>query len=321
MNSTQERFTQLTMSLKARESWLVAIESAAYFAVILTALLGNTLFILAVYKTRALRNPQNYYLISLATTDILNAMVCMPITLVVLIKGRWPFGDLACQFQGSMISISSMVSLLTLGIIAINRYVKIVRSAILYQKIFRKRNVLKSITISWISIASFVFGAFFIRKTVFHFHPGKCLCFVKIDFKDHVGIYSAIGYNILVSLSFPPIVFSYYQVFRKVRAHFAQVAQVGNLSHHDESSVTFTEEVKITAMLFTTILAFFLCWTPSFIIDFYEIFVGYYTLPRQVYMMNIFTYVSSSAVNPMIYGLMKREFKEAYKKVLCCRDG
>ena len=310
-------FTELTLSLKVREHWLVAIESAAYFAVILTALLGNTLVILAVYKTKALRrNPQNYYLISLATTDILNAVVCMPITLVVLIEGRWPLGD-----SGSMISISSMVSLLTLGIIAINRYVKIVRSAILYQKIFCKRNVLKSIAIPWICTAVLVFGAFFIRKTVFHFHPGKCLCFVKIDFKDHVGIYCAIGYDILVSLSFPPIVFSYYQVFRKVRAHFAQVAQVGNLSHHDESSVTFTEEVKITAMLFTTILAFFLCWTPSFIVDFYEIFVGYYTLPRQVYMMNIFTYVSSSAVNPMIYGLMKREFREAYKKVLCCRDG
>ena len=321
MNSTQERITQLTMSLKTREHWLVAIESTAYFAIIVTALLGNTLFVLAVYKTRALRNPQNYYLISLATTDILNAVVCMPITLVVLIKGTWPFGHFACQFQGSMISITSMVSLLTLGIIAINRYVKIVRSAILYQKFFSKRNVLKSIAISWISVAFFVFGGFLIRKTVFHFHPGKCLCFVKINFNDHVGIYSVIGYNIILSLSFPAIVFSYCQVFRKIRAHFAQVAQVGNLSHHDESSATFTEEVRITAMLFTTIIAFFLCWTPSFIIDFYEIFGGYYTLPRQVYMMNIFTYVSSSAVNPMIYGLMKREFKEAYKKVLCCRDG
>ena len=242
-------------------------------------------------------------------------------TETVLIKGTWPFGHFACQFQGSMISITSMVSLLTLGIIAINRYVKIVRSAILYQKIFSKRNVLKSIAISWISGAFFVFGGFLIRKTVFHFHPGKCLCFVKINFNDHVGIYSVIGYNIILSLSFPAIVFSYYQVFRKIRAHFPQVAQVGNLSHHDESSTTFTEEVKITAMLFTTILAFFLCWTPTFIIDFYEIFGGYYTLPRQLYMMNIFTYVSSSAVNPMIYGLMKREFKEAYKKVLCCRDG
>ena len=314
-------FTQLSLSLKVREHWLVAIESTAYFAIILTALLGNTLVILAVYKTRALRNPQNYHLISLATTDILNAVVCMPITLVVLVNGSWPFGDLACQLQGSMISITSMVSLLTLGIIAINRYVKIVRSADVYQKMFTKRNVLKSISISWLCTALFVSGEFLIRKTVFHFHPGKCLSFAKINFKDNVGIYSAITYNILVTFSVPPVVFSHYHVFTKIRAHFTQVAQNGNFSRRDENSATFTEEVKITSMLFTTILAFFLCSTPSFIIDFYEIFAGYYSFPRQVYMINIFTYVSSSAVNPMIYGLMKREFKEAYKKVLCCKDG
>ena len=64
----------------------------------------------------------------------------------------------------------------------------------------------------------------------------------------------------------------------------------------------------------------FLQFRHSVIIDFYEVLGGYYTLPRQVYMLNIFTYASSSAINPMIYGLMKREFKEAYKQVLCCKN-
>lgn len=71
-------------------------------------------------------------------------------------------------------------------------------------------------------------------------------------------------------------------------------------------------------MLLATVLAFFICWTPSFITDLYEVFGGYYTLPRQVYMLNVFTFVGSSAVNPVIYGLMKKEFKEAYKTVLKC---
>ena len=71
-------------------------------------------------------------------------------------------------------------------------------------------------------------------------------------------------------------------------------------------------------MLLVTVLAFFICWTPSIITDLYEVFGGYYTLPRQVYMLNVFTFVGSSAVNPVIYGLMKKEFKEAYKTVLKC---
>ena len=73
-------------------------------------------------------------------------------------------------------------------------------------------------------------------------------------------------------------------------------------------------------MLFTTILAVFICWAPSIIIYFYEASVGYHTLPREVYMLNSFTYIGGSAINPLIYGLMNREFKLALKKVLGCRD-
>ena len=317
MNATKEHITQLILSLHGREHWLIVIEFAAYLAVILTALLGNTLFILAVYKTRALQNPQNYYLVSLSGTDILSAVACMPLTLVVLLKGTWPFGNFACQLQGSLIIICATVSLLTATMIAINRYVKIVQSASLYQKIFSRRNVLKSILISWIFAGFLITGVFFIRRKVFHFHPGKCLCFLKVNLKENVGIYSAITYSITVSLSFLLIVFSYYKVFKKIRAHFAQVA---NSSLRDENSTPFIEEVKVTAMLFTTIIAFFICWTPSVIVDFQDAIRGYYTLPRQVYLFNVFSYFCSSAVNPMIYGLMKRQFREAYKKVLCCRN-
>ena len=315
MNAPQERLALLTLSLKNRQHWLAVIESVTYFAVTLTALLGNTLFILAFYKTRTLRSPQNYYLVSLAVADILNAVVCMPITLVVLMKGIWPFGVFICQFQGSLISLLASVSLVTLGMIAMNRFIRIVRSASLYGKIFTRKNVLMSIAISWIATAFFMYGAYFARKIVNYFHPGKCLCFVQINIKDSIGVYSTIIYSISVSLSFPPIVFSYYKVFRKIRAHFVQVR---TSSLRDENSAAFAEEVKITTMLFTTIFVFFICWTPSVIIDFYEVVSGYYTLPRQVYMLNIFTYASSSAINPMIYGLMNREFRVAYQKVLCC---
>lgn len=316
MNATQERLALLTQSLKNRERWLVVIESTAYLAITLTALLGNTLFISAFYKTRTLRSPQNYYLVSLAVADILNAVVCMPITLVVLSKGTWPFSDFTCQFQGSLIAIFATVSLLTLGIIAINRYVKIVRSATLYMKIFSQKTVLMSIVMSWIATAFFTYVIYFPGKTVNYFHPGKCLCFVQINLKEAVGLYSTIMYSSTIFISFSLIIFSYYKVYRKIRAHFVHIR---TSSLHDDNSAAFAEEVKITTMLFTTILAFFICWTPSVIIDFYEVLGGYYTLPRQVYMLNVFTYASSSAVNPMIYGLMKREFKEAYKRVLCCK--
>ena len=107
-------------------------------------------------------------------------------------------------------------------------------------------------------------------------------------------------------------------MFRKIRAHFVQVA---NSSLQNNNPTAFAEEVKITTLLFTAILVFFICYGPTVIIDFSEILGGYYTLPRQVYMFNVFTFQTSHAINPVIYGFMKREFKEGYKKVLCCIHG
>ncbi|XP_078361248.1 melatonin receptor type 1B-B-like [Oculina patagonica] len=319
MNDTvQERMVQLALSLRDREGWLVAIESGVYFILILTACLGNILLSLAIYKTRSLRiSAQNYYLVSLAATDVLSAIVGMPLTLVVLIKGTWPFGDFICQFQGFVLLIAAFVSLLTLGMISINRYVKIVRSASLYQKIFRRGNVLKSIAISWIVAVFTVLGAFLFSKEAFHYHPGKGLCSIKYDLTSNVGLYFSFFFVTGTSVTCSTIVFSYYKVFRKIRAHFAQVA---NSSLHNNNSSAFAEEVKITTLLFITILAFFICWTPSVIVDLYESLGRFHTLPRQVYFFNVFTFQSSHAVNPIIYGLMKREFKEGYKNILCCKD-
>lgn len=314
MNTSEDRLARQTLSLQMRERWLVVVECTAYFLVVLTAFMGNLLFALSFYKIRTLRTPQNYYLVSLAVTDILNAAACS-IVFVALAEETWPYGDFICQLQGVIMSICGSVSPLTLGMIAINRYTKICRSRSLYQKIFSKRNVLTSIGISWIATSTLVVSAYFARRTVYFYHPGKCWCFYKLDIDESLGLYITFCYSIVVSFSFSTIVFSYYKVFRKIHAHYVQV---GNSSLRDENSRALAEELKITFMLLVTVLAFFICWTPSFFTDLYELFVGYYTLPRQVYMLNVFTFVGSSAVNPVIYGLMKKEFKEAYKTVLKC---
>ena len=204
-----------------------------------------------------------------------------------------------------------------MALISFNRYVKIVRSVQLYQKIFTRRNILIFITMSWSTTAFLTLFSLLFYKTMFHFHPGKCLCWLQLSPVDGASWYGLVSYSSIVCLIFSSIFFSYYKVFRKIRAHYAQVANSGI---HNENSATFAGEVKITAMLFVTVLAFFICWVPSFIIDFYEAIAGYYTLPRQLYLFNIFTYTSSSAINPFIYGFMNRDFRGAYMRILCCKE-
>lgn len=317
-DSTKYRMDQLFLSLKDRERWMVGFESAAYLAVIMTALLGNIVLALAIYKTGTLRNHQNYFLVSLAVTDILNAITCMPFTLVALLTGTWPFEDFVCQLQGSFWTICTGVSLLTLGLIAFNRYVKITRSASLYQKIFTRRNVWITIAISWSSSVFTSSSVFLLDRTAFSFHPGKSLRFFKyLNVTNKLGIYFTILYVILTSVVFSLIFYCYYKVLRKIRAHFLQVR---NSSLQNRESAAFAEEVRITTMLLFTLLAICISWSPSVIIDFYELFSDdQFMFTRQLYLLNVFTFQSSSALNPVIYGLMNKEFRDGYKRVLCCR--
>ena len=73
---------------------------------------------------------------------------------------------------------------------------------------------------------------------------------------------------------------------------------------------------KITKLLFAIVLGFAICWAPFVIIDRVSVFKGDYALPRQVYVMYIFFVSSSSAINPIIYGVMNRQFRVAFTKSL-----
>ena len=143
------------------------------------------------------------------------------------------------------------------------------------------------------------------------------VCFQRLDDNKGLRLYFVVNYFFMTSVVFPLIVFSYFKIFRKVRSHFNQVA---GSNIHDDSSRVFVEEAKIAKMLFVTCFACFFCWSPSIIIDLYEAHYGQYSVPREAYLFNIFTLWCGSAVNPFLYGLMRKEFKDAYNNVITCKD-
>lgn len=60
---------------------------------------GNVLVCLAIYWERRLQNVTNYFLMSLAITDLMVAMLVMPMGILSLVQGKFPF----CLFVFSII--------------------------------------------------------------------------------------------------------------------------------------------------------------------------------------------------------------------------
>lgn len=101
----------------------------AVLTVALTTLMGNVLVVLAVYTSRALRAPQNLFLVSLAVADILVATLIIPFSLANEVMGYWCFGHLWCSLYLSLDVLFCTASIMHLCAISLDRYWAVTRAA------------------------------------------------------------------------------------------------------------------------------------------------------------------------------------------------
>ncbi|XP_061647995.1 5-hydroxytryptamine receptor 1F [Phyllopteryx taeniolatus] len=88
---------------------------------ILTTFL-NCLVITAIAVTRKLHHPANYLICSLAVTDLLVAVLVMPVSIIYIQKETWVMGEVVCTIWLSVDITCCTCSILHLAAIAIDRY-------------------------------------------------------------------------------------------------------------------------------------------------------------------------------------------------------
>ncbi|CAM2117969.1 unnamed protein product [Caretta caretta] len=101
----------------------------AVLSVILATLLGNALVVVAVCTSRALKAPQNLFLVSLASADIFVATLIIPFSLANELLGSWGFGSLWCSLYLALDVLFCTSSILHLCAISLDRYWAVTRAA------------------------------------------------------------------------------------------------------------------------------------------------------------------------------------------------
>nr|XP_046207856.1 alpha-2A adrenergic receptor-like [Oncorhynchus gorbuscha] len=89
---------------------------------ILLTVFGNVLVVIAVFTSRALRAPQNLFLVSLACADILVATLVMPFSLANELMGYWYFGQVWCEIYLALDVLFCTSSITHLCAISLDRY-------------------------------------------------------------------------------------------------------------------------------------------------------------------------------------------------------
>ncbi|KAM9407874.1 alpha-2 adrenergic receptor-like [Salvelinus alpinus] len=100
----------------------IASLAALVSFLILFTVVGNVLVVIAVLTSRAMKAPQNLFLVSLATADILVATLVMPFSLANELMGYWYFGRVWCGIYLALDVLFCTSSIVHLCAISLDRY-------------------------------------------------------------------------------------------------------------------------------------------------------------------------------------------------------
>ncbi|XP_024138658.1 alpha-2Db adrenergic receptor [Oryzias melastigma] len=131
--------------------------------IILVTIVGNVLVIVAVLTSRALRAPQNLFLVSLASADILVATLVIPFSLVNEVMGYWYFGSTWCAFYLALDVLFCTSSIVHLCAISLDRYWSVTK-AVSYNLKRTPKRIKSMIVVVWVISAVISFPPLLMTK-------------------------------------------------------------------------------------------------------------------------------------------------------------
>ena len=314
-NSTNcKPFAQDTQTIKA-------FKILAYSIVLITSLFGNVVIVATVARNRRMRTTINFLIANMAASDLLISTFAVPIKLSEIVAGprRWlihgPFGLILCKLAYFFQDISQAVSIMSLVVIAIDRYRGIVfpfRPAIMTPK--RCKFVIPLI---WLS-GTAVHGVYFYMARLDYLQNDGAFCILtwapKFDPKKTQERYTVAVLALLVVLPFSILTVLYSQiiwVLRKERVASSFSSPILCKRHK--------ENTKVIKNVCAVMIAFAFCVLPMSVYGFLLVFVWKWEMPCNMEQFGFavhFVLFSNAAVTPLIYFVFNEKYRKGVKDIL-----
>uniref|UniRef100_A0A8C6WHW5 G-protein coupled receptors family 1 profile domain-containing protein n=1 Tax=Neogobius melanostomus TaxID=47308 RepID=A0A8C6WHW5_9GOBI len=306
------------------------------FLLIVSTLLGNTLVCAAVVKFRHLRSKvTNFFVISLAVSDLFVAVLVMPWEAITEVTGTWLFG----RFCGVWIAFDIMcstASILNLCIISVDRYWAIA-SPFKYERKMTHRVAFVMIGVAWtLSILiSFI-------PVQLNWHQE-----VREQLEDEVRLsanFTSCVANLnrtyaisssLISFYIPVLIMvaTYTRIYRIAQTQIRRISSLeraAEQAHHqpgraqphrtnDEASLksSFKKETKVLKTLSIIMGVFVFCWLPFFVLNCTVPFCDPPCVSDTTFTVFVWFGWANSSLNPVIYAF-NADFRRAFTTILGC---
>ena len=300
-----------------------AFIASSIFFLSIASFVGNILIVATFLKTSSLRTSTNYLIVNMAISDLLSSATNWPLAATEGLLSRTlviggSTATFACKIGHFSRAISQAVSVESLLLIVVDRYITIVLP---FQSILitrRSRFILVSLT--WI-FPQFPSFPFFIASEVIQVdHQTFCRTLVAWN-EIEKSVFYAAGFLILYVTPFTMMIVLYLRIMKSLRQPRTGVNRVfqrenQKTRNHQQNRVV----MKVFALL---VSCFVICWTPLCVY-----IVLHKTFPTSLFPKNsckvfvvLFFYLFpslSTVANPVILFVTSSRFARALKQMFHC---
>ncbi|CAF3912436.1 unnamed protein product [Rotaria magnacalcarata] len=143
----------LTTTIVATEDryypfWLLVIVAIFGSVTSVLTVLGNILVMLAFFLDRQIRQPTNYFILSLSVSDFLIGLLSMPLLTIYIYAKEWPLNAIICDIWLSLDYTVCLTSIYTVLFITIDRFCSVKMPA-KYRKWRTRRKINIMIAVTW----------------------------------------------------------------------------------------------------------------------------------------------------------------------------
>ena len=301
---------------------LKAMKTAAYMTFWILSFSGNLLLVVVVYRNRRVQTTLNILIANIAIADILLTIFGIPQQVLYIYKDAElgpviPF--IMCKFTPFTNGLSTSVSMMSLVVIAIERF-----QAIVYPmkfKVIRIKRGLAIIAVCW--LIGIIFSSCNLLTFRLETLPGnKYFCnytWEPFASKNEGHKNYTISYFVcFIAIPLTLMIVLYTALIHSLRRHNSIVNQLPA-----ERKRRARENRNVICMLVTMVVVFVLSWSPYFVINIF-LFIFYWNFKPPCYIVRVsfFAVLLSylyTILHPLIYYCFSRNYREKFQQLLLCQ--
>ncbi|XP_072312314.1 melanopsin-A-like [Eucyclogobius newberryi] len=281
----------------------------------ITGMLGNFLVVYAFCRSRSLHTPSNIFVINLAVADFLMCLTQTPTFFVNSMNKRWVFGRKACELYAFCGALFGICSMMTLMVIAVDRYVVITRP-LASLGVMSQKKALVICAVAWVYSMGWSLPPFFGWSAYVPEGLMTSCSWDYMTFTPSVRSYTMLLFTFVFFIPLGVIIFCYFCIFRAIRHTTRAITKINRHGTRDSTKRLhkMRSEWKMAKIALILILLFVISWAP-YSCTALTAFAGYAEL-LSPYMHSVPAVIAKASAihNPIIYAITHPKYRSAISR-------